>query len=371
MSEALDAFRAFLDDALPADYAQRSDAYRGDVALRTSFQARQFDEGWLVPEWPRELGGRDLPLGDALAVRIEGARRRIPRQMNIQGTGVVAPGIRRWGTPEQQDRYLRPTLRGEAWWALGMSEPGAGSDLASLRTTAVRTDDGFVVNGQKIWTTQADGARWCTLYVRTDPSKPKHRGISCLIVDMDSPGITTRVIRTAGPSVETFCEVFFDDVVVPAENLLGELDGGWLVAVSGLENERDMIWINNWLEMRRSIDPVAAAARAGRGLPAPELERLGRLVGDMEAIRLTGLRSVAERSAGIESPMAGILKLFGSEAVQAATRFAFDVGGGIGMPRGLLFDEYLESLAATIYGGTSEVQRNIIAERILGLPKGN
>ena len=371
MSDVIEEFRRFLAEALPADYDVRSDDYRDDVALRTAFQAAQFDEGWLVPEWPRELGGRELDPGDALAVRIEGARRRIPRQMNIQATGVVAPGLRRWGTPEQQAKYLRPTLRGEAWWALGMSEPGAGSDLASLRTRAVRTDAGFVVNGQKIWTTQADGARWCTLYVRTDPSKPKHRGISCLIVDLDSPGIDIRVIRTAGPSVEAFCEVFFDDVLVPAENLLGELDGGWLVAVSGLENERDMIWINNWLEMRRSIDPVAEAARAHGGLAPHELERLGRLVADMEAIRLTGLRSVAERAAGAENAVAGILKLFGSEAVQAATRFAFDVGLAEGLDRGHLFDEYLESLAATIYGGTSEVQRNIIAERILGLPKGN
>jgi alkylation response protein AidB-like acyl-CoA dehydrogenase len=366
---ALDEFRAFLADALPADYDARYRDYLDDEPMRTAFQAAEFDAGWLVPEWPRELGGRELPLGEALTIRIEGARRRIPRQMNVQATGVVAPGIRRWGTPAQQEKYLRPTLRGEAWWALGMSEPGAGSDLAGLRTTAVRTEAGFVVNGQKVWTTQADEARWCTLYVRTDPAKSKHRGISCLIVDMDSPGIEVRTIRTAGSAVESFCEVFFDDVVVPAENLLGELDGGWLVAVSGLESERDMIWINNWLEMQRALEPIAASA----GVAEYEHERLGRLLGDTEAIRLTGLRSVALRAAGIESPIAGILKLFGSEAVQAATQFAFDVGSvdAGGRPRADLFDDYLESMAATIYGGTSEVQRNIIAERILGLPKGN
>lgn len=367
MSEILDAYRAFLDRALPADYDGSARRFRDDVDLRTTFQAMSFDDGWVVPEWPRELGGRDLPLPDALAIKIEGARRRVPRQMNIQAAGVVAPAIRALGTPEQQAKYLRPTLRGEAWWALGMSEPEAGSDLASLRTTAAATDGGFRVNGQKIWTTQAEKARWCTLYVRTDPAKPKHRGISCLVVDMDSPGIEARVIRTAGPAIEDFCEVFFDDVFVPAENLLGALDGGWLVAMSALEHERDMIWINNWLEMQRALDPVAALPH----LAAHRLEQLGRLLADTEAIRLTGLRSVAHREADLPDALPGMMKLFGSEAVQAATQFALDVGSPGAVPSQELFDEMLESLGATIYGGTSEVQRNIIAERILGLPKGS
>jgi alkylation response protein AidB-like acyl-CoA dehydrogenase len=364
MTEPLDEYRAFLARTLPADYAERFRSYRDDRELRTAFQAASFDEGWVVPEWPRERGGRDLPLAQAIGIRIEGARRQVPRQMNIQAVGVVAPALVQFGTPDQLERYLRPTLRGEAWWALGMSEPGAGSDLAGLRTSAVRDDRGWVVNGQKIWTTQADEARWCTLYVRTDPDQPKHRGITCLLVDLDSPGIDIRRIRTAGPSVEDFCEVFLDDVVVPPENVLGEVDGGWRVAVSALEHERDMIWINNWLELQRALDPVLDGE-----LPPHRLEQLGRILADMEGIRLTGLRSVAEREAGAESPVAGILKLFGSEAVQRAASFALDLGYD-GAGRGERFGEALESMAATIYGGTSEIQRNIIAERILGLPKG-
>lgn len=366
MTAPLDAFHAFLSDALPPDYVERYDRYRDDEDLRTAFQARMFDEGWLMPEWPRDLGGRSLSVTDALTIRIEGARRRIPRQMNIQAVGVVAPALRAFGTPQQQEHYLRPTLRGEAWWALGMSEPGAGSDLASLRTTAVQRGDVFVVNGQKVWTTQADEARWCTLYVRTDPSAPKHRGITCLLVDMDTPGITVRRIRTAGPSIESFCEVFFDDVEVPADARLGELNDGWRVAVSALEHERDMIWINNWLEMQRALAPVLD----GPPVPAHSHERLGRLIADMEAIRLTGIRSVGGRMAGQGSAIAGILKLFGSESVQAAAALALELGAADGEAPLDRFDEYLESLAATIYGGTSEVQRNIIAERVLGLPKG-
>ncbi|NYE18790.1 acyl-CoA dehydrogenase family protein [Microbacterium immunditiarum] len=363
---SLDDYRMFLADALPSDYDERYADYRDDVELRAHFQAACFDEGWLVPEWPRERGGRDLALTEALSVRIEGAVRRVPRQMNIQATGVVAPALVQFGTAAQQEKYLRPTLRGEAWWALGMSEPGAGSDLASLRTTAIRRDDVFVVNGQKVWTTQADESRWCTLYVRTDPDAPKHRGITCLILDMDAPGVTARPIRTAGSSIETFCEVFLDDVEIPAENVLGEVNGGWRVAMSALDHERDMIWINNWLEMQRALDPVLRGPAPG----AHSHVRLGRLLAETEAIRLTGIRTVGARVAGSETPLAGILKLYGSESVQEAARFALEVGGVGGHAPRAQFDEYLESMAATIYGGTSEIQRNIIAERILGLPKG-
>lgn len=365
MSNALIEYRAFLDESLPSDYDARYEDYRNDVDLRTRFQAASFDEGWLVPEWPRELGGRQLGLTDALSVKIEGARRRTPRQMNVQAVGVVAPALRAFGTPEQQARHLRPTLRGEEWWALGMSEPEAGSDLAGLRTTAVRKGDVFVVNGQKVWTTQADEARWCTLYVRTDPDAPKHRGISCLILDLSSRGVTCRPIRTAGPSIETFCEVFLDDVEVPVAHLLGQLNDGWRVAMASLEHERDMIWINNWLETQRALAPALGAIAS-----APELhERFGRLQADSEAIRLMGARSVAARAAKHDSSIPGILKLFGSESVQRAAALALEARSADGQAPLREFDEYLESLAATLYGGTSEVQRNIIAERILGLPK--
>lgn len=366
MTDPLDLYRSFLAAALPADYAENVRLYRDDVSLRTRFQAESFDQGWLMPQWSRELGGRSLSLTDALAVQIEGARRQVPRHMNIQGAGVVAPSLLRFATPAQQERYLRPTLRGDEWWALGMSEPGAGSDLASLRTTAVERDGVFVVNGQKVWTTQADGARWCALYARTDPAAPKHRGLSCFLLDMDSPGVTVRAIRTAGPSIESFCEVFLDDVEIPADHLLGELNQGWTIAVSALEHERDMIWIHNWLEMQRALTPVLSDP----ALPPHALEKLGRLIADTEAIRLTGMRSVGARAAGRETPVAGILKLFGSEAVQAAAALALELGGAEGNAPLDRFDEYLESMAATIYGGTSEIQRNIIAERILGLPKG-
>lgn len=365
MSAVLREYTAFLDVQLPSDYDERYGEYRQDAELRSAFQTASFEHGWLMPDWPEDVGGRDLPLTDTLAIRIEGARRRVPRLMNVQGAGVIAPALRSFGTSAQQRRYLEPTLRGDAWWALGMSEPGAGSDLASLRTSARLDGDVFRVSGQKVWTTQADDARWGMMYVRTDPDAPRHRGITCLLMDMDSDGIDVRPIRTAGEAIESFCEVFLDEVVVPAANVLGHLHGGWKVAMSALEHERDMIWINNWMEMQRALEPVL---RQGE-VPEHALADLGALLADTDAIALSGIRSVGARLSGGDASISTILKLFGSESVQAASRFALNVSDGDPVEETARFDEYLESLAATIYGGTSEIQRNIIAERVLGMPR--
>ncbi|MFK4041978.1 acyl-CoA dehydrogenase family protein [Nonomuraea wenchangensis] len=366
MTDVTSEFEAFLDGFLPADYAENYRRYRRDVKLRTEYQAAAFDAGWLVPEWGPGEGGRGLSVPDALAVKLAGARRRVPRLMNIQGAGVAAPAIRSYGTTAQRERLLRPATRGDEWWALGMSEPGAGSDLAALRTTATLADGVFTVSGQKVWTTQADEARWCALYVRTDPEARPHRGISCLILDLRSPGVEVRPIRTAGPAVESFCEVFLDEVKVPEEALLGPLHGGWGVAMSSLEHERDMIWINTWLETTRALEPTLTAPE----LSEHQLVRLGRSLADAEGVRLTGLRTAAQRWAGLPSPASSILKLLGSESVQRAALLSLESAGARAFDDPALFDERLESLAATIYGGTSEIQRNIIAERTLGLPKG-
>lgn len=361
MSDAVGEFAAFLDATLPADHAERLDHYRHDDRLRADYQVAAFEAGWLVPEWEPELGGHGLSPLDALAVRIEGARRQTPRTLNVQGVGVVAPALRRFGTAEQRERLLVPVLRGEQWWALGMSEPGSGSDLASLRTTARRDGDVFVVSGQKIWTTQAHQSRWCTLYVRTDPDAPRHAGISCLILDLHAPGVDIRPIRRAAESVDAFCEVFLDDVRVPAANLLGPEGQGWRVATESLAHERDMIWINNWVDVERSLAPVLASELA------PDLAaRAGRLLADAEALRFTGLRTVLRRTAGAPVPEFFVLKLLGSETAQAAAQLALDVHG---LTSPALFDDLVESLGATIYGGTSEIQRDLIGEKVLGLPR--
>jgi alkylation response protein AidB-like acyl-CoA dehydrogenase len=361
-------FVAWLLAFLPADYYERYADYRRDVPLRREYQRAAFEAGWLMPHWERELGGRGLGPLESLTVRLEAAERAAPRLPNIQGPHVVAPALRQFGTPAQQQRHLVPLLRGDEWWALGMSEPDAGSDFGALRTRAEQGDDLFVVNGQKVWTTQAHESRWCTLYCRTDPDAPKHRGISCLLLDLESPGVTVRPIRMAAESPEVFCEVFLDEVHVPVENLLGGLHDGWNVAMSSLNDERDMIWVMNWVDVERGLAHAAGAVAAD---PRDDLlVDLGRRVGDALAVRFTGYRAVTRRLLGEATPAEFlVLKLLGSEALQRTWELALEAGG----PAAALDDEAhfedFDALGATIYGGSSEVQRNIIGERVLGLPK--
>jgi alkylation response protein AidB-like acyl-CoA dehydrogenase len=364
VSAVIDEFGAWLAEFLPDDYDEKYRQYRWDLPLRRDYQRAAFEAGWIQPTWPREHGGRSLGLRDAMEVRIEAALRSAPKLPNIQGPGVAAPGIRQFGTAVQIERLLVPLLRGDEWWALGMSEPEAGSDFAGLRTRAERDGDVFRVNGHKIWTTQAHESRWCTLYARTDPDVPKHRGISCLILDLHSPGVRIEPIRMASISDETFCEVFLDDVEVPVENLLGPLNGGWNVALSSLHHERQMIWIMNWVEIKRGLDSV----RSSRD---PDIyAELGCLLADAEALRATGYRALTNELAGRPSPEADTMKLLGSVTLQRVWELgAMAAGPQSAGDRDLLFERQ-DALAATIYGGTSEVQRNIIAERLLGLPKG-
>lgn len=368
MSALVQEFGAWLAEFLPDDYYANYRHYRWDLGLRRDYQRASFEAGWLQPTWPREHGGRSLGLRDAMEVRIEAALRSAPKLPNVQGPGVAAPGIRQFGTPAQIERYLVPLLRGDEWWALGMSEPEAGSDFAGLRTRAVRDGDVFRVNGHKIWTTHAHLSRWCTLYARTDPEAPKHRGISCLILDLHSPGVRIEPIRMASISDETFCEVFLDDVEVPAENLLGPLNGGWNVALSSLHHERQMIWIMNWVEIKRGLDSVREAASADSCRDV--YTELGSLLADAEALRATGYRALGNELAGRPSPEADTMKLLGSLTLQRVWELSAAAAGPDSATDPDLLFERQDALAATIYGGTSEVQRNIIAERLLGLPKG-
>ncbi len=366
----VEEFATWLAEFLPKDYYRQYPTYRWDLALRRDYQRATFEAGWIQPTWPREHGGRSLSLRDAMEIRIEAALRSAPKLPSVQGPGVAAPGIREFGTPEQIDRLLVPLLRGDEWWALGMSEPEAGSDFAALRTRAERDGpDGqvFRVNGHKIWTTHAHKSRWCTLYVRTDPDAPKHRGISCLILDLESPGLRIEPIRMASISDETFCEVFLDDVEVPVDNLLGPYNGGWNVAMSSLRHERQMIWIMNWVEIQRGLDSVRGA---GLGANDGIYTELGSLLADAEALRATGYRSLENELAGRPSPEADIMKLLGSVTLQRVWELSAAANGPHSVTDPDLLFERQDALAATIYGGTSEVQRNIIAERLLGLPKG-
>jgi alkylation response protein AidB-like acyl-CoA dehydrogenase len=345
-----------------------------------AWQRRLFDNGYLVPGWPPELGGRNAGPTQQMIYFEELARRDLPRTTNPQGLGIAAPSILDYGTALQKQRYVGPTLRAEIAWCVGMSEPGAGSDLAGLRTSAIQDGDSFVVNGQKVWTSGAHQSDWCICYVRTDPDAPKHKGISALIVDMKSPGITCRPLpELTDPGYADFNEVFFTDVVVPRENLLGELNGGWAITQGSLAHERAMLWVQNAQNLSGAVDALVSLAKE-RGADARTRDAIAALWVDAQAMMLMGYRGFAKYAKGKSSPEHSILKLFGSEAerrmaLTGAELLGIDaVDQAIAAPEvrlrtGSWLDFYLRSFSGTIAGGTSEIQRNIIAERLLGLPR--
>jgi alkylation response protein AidB-like acyl-CoA dehydrogenase len=346
-----------------------------------AWQRRLFDAGWLVPGWPPELGGRNATPVQQMIYFEEMAAGEIPRSLNPQGLSIVTPSIVDHGTDEQRRRWALPTLRGEITWCLGMSEPGAGSDLASLSTRAVLEGDRFVVNGQKVWTSGAHHADWCLCFVRSDPVAPKHRGISALIIDMRSPGITCRPLpELTEPHHADFNEVFFTDVSVPATNLLGELHDGWRITQGSLSHERGMLWIGNAHSVQRGVEELMELGR-GRGAADDPVfrDRVASLVIDSHAITLLGYRGFGKFSRGQASPEHLMLKLYTSEVerrlyltgVEALGPDAMDTSilGPGGWREGSWATQYLRSFSGTIAGGTSEIQRNIIAERVLGLPR--
>jgi alkylation response protein AidB-like acyl-CoA dehydrogenase len=374
----LEAFRAefaaFLDANLPsAEVATERPTSTSHVPeWARVWQRKLFDEGWLLPGNPPEYGGRNATLAEQLVHQEELSRRRIYLSFNPQGVGIIAASILSFGTEEQKREWAVPILRAEITASLGMSEPGAGSDLAGLRTRATLEGDHFVVNGQKVWTSGAHDADVLLTFVRTDPDAPKHKGISVLLIPTDSEGLVRRPFGSiADPDDLDFNEVFFTDVRVPRENLVGELNKGWTVAHGSLGHERTLLWLHYAERMEDLI----------RDAPSDQ-EWFATLQMDLQALRLLGYRQLR----GDRDPAElSVLKLFGSEAVQAALLRVLEDKG----PEGLLhpaqtsppnhmnidsmtgswFERYARSFGGTIAGGTSEIQRNIIAERILGLPR--
>jgi alkylation response protein AidB-like acyl-CoA dehydrogenase len=372
-AERCDAAVAWLLGWLPEDYDERFAEYRLDLDFRRDYQRAAFDAGWLIPAWAPELGGHSVSEEAELWIKLRFARHAAPKLPNVQGPGVIAPALVTFGSAEQRE-HLVPVVRGDAWWCLGMSEPQAGSDLASLRTRAKQVDDTFVINGQKVWTSHARDASHCLLFARTDGQETRHRGISAFVIPMDTPGLTVRKIDKIGPEDEEFCEVFLDDVTLPDTALIGKLNDGWNVAMTSLSFERDMIWIMNLVEIERALEVTrhALARRADSGLAVAT----ARLAADAEAIWITGLRALSNRIAERPDRELGLLKLFSTEAAQRAFDLAARATGarsvlvGSRAPfRGEIYAGEIEALGATIYGGTSEIQRNIIGERLLGLPR--
>jgi alkylation response protein AidB-like acyl-CoA dehydrogenase len=379
-------FVAFLDQALPSEAEaldrSRSSSHVPEWARR--WQRLMFDNGWLVPGNPPEFGGRNATILQQYAYQLELSRRRLYQTYNPQGVGIIAASLISYGTADQQQTWAVPILRAEMTASLGMSEPGAGSDLASLRTRAVRTTDAagdcFLVNGQKVWTSGAHDADVLLTFVRTDPDAPRHKGISALMIPTDLPGVVRRPFASACDIDDLdFNEVFFNDVRVPAENLVGPLNDGWRVANGSLGHERNMLWLSYADRLQEMVEDSPCRTGLDR-------DNYASLVMDNQALRLLGSIALARAARGDEDAGSlSVLKLFGSEAAQTAAEHILAAAGpeALGHPavsgpysafhldlyRAGWFERYIRSFGGTIAGGTSEIQRNNIAQRLLGLPR--
>lgn len=369
--------RRWLDLHLSDEVREAARGRGGDEDSRFEvlrrWNALLVDAGYGAVAWPSAYGGRDAEPVEEMVFNEEMADAGAPGPVNAIGVANIGPAIMAVGTDAQKERFLRPMLRGDEIWCQGMSEPDAGSDLASLRTRAVLDGDHFVVTGQKTWTSEGHRAGWCQLYVRTDPEAPKHKGISALLVDMRTPGIEARRITTMAGDTP-FSELYFDEARIPASALLGELHGGWRVATTTLGFERAGVvklhtMVRRKLERLRSelseLDPAGDGIRADPRVR----DRLARRHTEIECLRLLALRAVSgAQRGGVPGPEGSLAKLRWSLADQALTTTAADVLGA-----GALLDGWAHDLCAsrslTIAGGTTEINKNILADRVLGLPR--
>jgi alkylation response protein AidB-like acyl-CoA dehydrogenase len=373
--------RAWLQQHPPGPEPERMEEW---VAYGKAWQRRLYEAGWCGISWPTEYGGRGATLIEQVIFQEEMARAKTPLLINLAGLTMGGPVLIAHGTDEQKQRYLKSILAADEIWCQGFSEPNAGSDLAALNTRAVLDGDDFVVNGQKVWTSFARYADWCMLLVRTDPDAPKHKGITFLLANMHSPGVTVRPLKQISGD-EDFNEVFFEDVRVPRRNVIGHINGGWEIAITTLMHERATLTFSRQLQSRVALTDMLAFARTwqrrGRAATADPLVRqqLAQALIESDVIKYTAYRSLTKTlRGGVPGPEGSIEKLFWSEMYQRMldTALAIEgpyaqlVKGAAHVPaEGMWPHLMLYSRGRTIAAGSSEIQRNIIAERVLGLPR--
>jgi len=389
-------FRSWLEANQPPRRSADADDDIGSEIVRTDENDWKFSldwhrkmnsGGWVGINWPKEYGGRGATLEQMVVYNEEMVRAHTPGIVNGLGIMLVGPTLIHWGTEEQKQRFVPKILSAEEIWCQGYSEPGAGSDVASLNTRAVEEGDYFIVNGQKVWTSGADRADWCILLVRTDPEAPKHKGISYLLVDMHSPGVTVRpLVQMTGE--KGFNEVFFEDVKVPRKNLVGEKNQGWQVAVTTLMFERSSIAAMR--DMMTSVNKLAKLAKTiGRngGTAWDDSDVRQHIAGfacDAAALRYSNLRQLTRRLKGLPpGPEGSVGKLAMALLNQRIMNFSLDVMGADAMlyPSGYPMSRpttamdlsnpqkaFLRVQANPIEGGTTFIMKNILGERVLGLP---
>jgi alkylation response protein AidB-like acyl-CoA dehydrogenase len=380
--------RAWLTANIPEDWKKfglsevpRPEAYD----FLRKWQKTLFDAGFIGLTWPREYGGQGLTFLEEMVLHEEMALQKAPPMLNILGVGMAGPTIIAYGTEEQKKRYPAKILSCEEIWCQGYSEPNSGSDLASLQTRAVKDGDHFVINGQKVWTSLAHVADWMMLLARTDPDAPRHKGITYFLLDMKAPGVTVKPLKQITGDAE-FNEVFFDNVRVHESQVLGGVNNGWAVGLTTLMYERLALGFGLQVRLRITLESLLDMARRmeknGRAVTKDPVmrQKLAALWIDTEALKCTGARAVTKLLRGeLPGPEASTGKMGWVETHQRLQELAMEIqgpyaqlarGADAAVDRGVWQYSFLRSRANSIEGGTTEIQKNIIGERVLGLPKG-
>jgi alkylation response protein AidB-like acyl-CoA dehydrogenase len=340
-------------------------------AWRRDWQRRLHEGGWAAPHWPAEYGGRDATLTESAIYFEEIGRARVPLAVNVLGLLLGGPTLMAWGTPEQKERYLPPILSADEIWCQGFSEPDAGSDLAALKTRAVKDGHDWVVSGQKVWTSGAHYSKWCMLVARTDSEVPKHRGLTYFLMDMKQDAVQVRPLRQITGEAE-FNELFIEGARIPEENVVGGVGNGWKVALTTLMNERAGLGFAFQIRMRQLLDDVIAMA-ADRGLLENPLyaDALAELHVRCESVRLLAWKGLTDTERyGQPGPEGSLVKWLWSDTNQRVTQLAADIVGPQALTGGTSWSyELMRARGNSIEGGTTEVLKNIVAERVLGLPR--
>ncbi len=366
--EFRDQVRAWLAENHPGP---EPDGEEAKFEFRRAWQHKLHEAGWAGISWPKDYGGRGATLIEQAIFSEEMARAKAPPPVNVLGLVMGGPVVIAHGTEQQKERFLEPILSAEEIWCQGFSEPESGSDLASLKTRAVRENGGWKVTGQKVWTTYAHEAKWCMLVARSDPDAPKHKGLTYFICDMEQDEVEVRPLRQITGEAE-FNEIFLEGAYVPDENLVGGEGNGWSVAITTLMHERAGLGAASAIAVRRDLDElIAVINERGLGDDPVIRQRIAELKMGVEALRLGALRALTQQmKVGIPGPEGSLSKWEWATVNQGLTELAVDVLGPEAMrPDSEWAYRFLRSRANSIEGGTTEVMKNIIAERVLGLPR--
>jgi alkylation response protein AidB-like acyl-CoA dehydrogenase len=365
-----DELRGWLGENQPGD-PPTGEGEEASYEWRRNFQRRLAEGGWAAVHWPTEYGGRGATLTQSAIFFEELARAGAPLPANVLGLLLAGPTIMIWGTPEQKERHLGPIVTAEEIWCQGFSEPEAGSDLASLKTRAVKENGGWRITGQKVWTSGAQYSKWCMLVARTDTEAPKHKGLTYFLLDMEQEAVQVRPLRQITGEAE-FNELFIEDARAGDEQVLGGVGNGWKVALTTLMNERAGLAFFLQVRLRQMLDEIMAQASARGLLDDPVLaDRLGELHLKAEVLRLTAYRGLTQiERYGQPGPEGSLTKWMWSETNQQLTQLAADLLGPEAVQAGTRWSyELLRARGNTIEGGTTEILKNIVAERVLGLPR--